>query len=147
MSSSIAASREWILEAVGMDRDEVCGCFHDCPMGLPNETMIIEWTVRRERWLQKWREERGGMLTYAVCDRPWSLTHDHHRTYTHFGEELFVDLVSLCQVDHVNVHEVFEKEFSWLRHRRECATNAIFAYVWADVRDQVALLNVEGEDL
>lgn len=148
MSSLITALREWLLDVVGIDRDEAHGSYyHDYPLGHPDEIMSPEWTARRSRWLQEYREQSGGEPVCAVCERPWTLSDDlHHRTYMHLGEELFAELVPLCRADHEKVHEAFESRVSWLRQGRQYATDVLVARLHGAAANEVALLNVESAD-
>lgn len=145
MSKWIDQWWEWLLELVGIDREEY-ESYHDYPIHRPSEVKSVEWTLRREHWLREYRECVGGEPVCAVCESAWTPTDDlHHRTYMHLGEELFVDLVPLCRADHVKVHEFFERDVSYLRPGRQHATDVTVARLRAETMNKAALLHGEGE--
>ena len=145
MSRWIADWWKWNFEFVIEDRIEVYGAYHDFPIHLSSEVKSVEWTLRRECWLQEYRECVGAEPVCAVCESAWMSTDDlHHRTYMHLGEELFADLVPLCRADHVKVHEFFERDV-YLRPGRQHATDVAVARLRAVRVSTVALLDGGGE--
>lgn len=125
----IASWWEWLRDLVRSDRDEVYPSYHD----YPDE-------ARRRLWVREWFEVMSYAPTCLVCHRDWTLADDlHHRTYLHLGEELFTDLLPLCHDDHVKMHELFERDPSYLRAGRLHAT----ARVIGELRDSHATERVQ----
>ena len=136
MTRLIVPGWERLRDAVRNGRDEVYPSYHD----YLNEAKSPEWTARRRLWVREWFEVMSYAPTCLVCHRDWTLSDDlHHRTYLHLGAEFFTDLVPLCHDDHVKMHELFERDPSYLRAGRLHAT----ALVIGELRDSHATERVQ----
>ena len=118
----IASWWEWLRDVVRNDDDEEYPTYHDYPAELKRP----DWLARRRLWVREWFVLERIVPTCLVCHQDWTLTDDlHHVTYLHLGEELFSELVPLCHDDHVKMHELFERDPSYLRAGRLHATTLV----------------------
>lgn len=118
----IAPWWEWLRDVVRNDDDDETPTHHD----YPDVARSPEWTARRRLWVRELFEHERTVPTCLVCHREWTLSDDlHHVTHLHLGEELFSELVPLCHDDHVKVHELFERDPSYLRAGRQHATTLV----------------------
>ena len=141
----IAPWWEWLLDPMRNEDDEVYPTYHD----YPDQAKSPEWTARRRLWVREWIEQERTAPTCLVCHRSWTLSDDlHHVTYLHLGGELFSELVPLCHVDHVKVHELFESDASYLRAGRMNATSLVIRQLrerHATERMHLLIAESEGE--
>lgn len=65
------------------------------------------WRRVRRRFVDSKLEKKC-----AACGKPWGAgDHLHHRSYRHLGRERLMDLVPLCEYDHMLLHQ-FDRENS-----------------------------------
>ncbi|MHB8335665.1 MAG: hypothetical protein ACYDEH_12330 [Acidimicrobiales bacterium] len=140
----IAAWWEWLRDGVRNEDDEAYPTYHD----YPDEAKSPEWIARRKRWVREWFTVKSYAPTCLVCHRDWTLADDlHHVTYLHLGEELFTDLLPLCHDDHVKMHELFERDPSYLRAGRLQATTVVIRQLRERrSKESVQRLIAESED-
>lgn len=140
----IAAWWEWLRDLLRNEDDEGYPTYHD----YPDVAKSPEWIARRKRWVREWFEVKSYAPTCLVCHRDWTLADDlHHLTYLHLGAEFSAELVPLCHLDHVKVHELFECDPSYLRAGRLHATTLVIRHLRAlHSTESVQRLIAESEE-